>query len=68
MSKEARTIWARGLTSSDRGSIVEFHDLMEKPHKVRIEDVGYDGTSTVIKFVEIARVPNNLPIQIWDSE
>lgn len=66
MSKETRKVYARGLTVSDIGKVVEYHDIYENAHKVRLTDVGYDGSSTVLKFEEVARVPNNLLVEIFE--
>lgn len=64
---EPRSISARELTRSSIGSVVEYFDIFEQPHKVRITDVKYDGTSsTVISYTDVAVLPNMLEVKVYD--
>ncbi len=66
MSK-ARKIWARGLTSSDKGKVVEYHDAGFASHKVRIDEVSYEDGKTLITFSTVVRLPNNLEITLLEK-
>jgi len=66
MSKP-RKIMARGLTASDRGKVIEYRDVSFKPHKVRVDSVGYEEGKTVITFTTTVRIPNMLEIEVFDK-
>lgn len=61
-----RRIMARGITSNDRGRVIEFYDIFETPHKVKILDVAYKADKTIISYVETACIPNNLEVEVYD--
>lgn len=66
MSK-ARKIYARGLTKSDVGRVIEYTDTGFAQHKVRVDDVTYEQGKTLVSFSTVVRLPNNLEISVIDS-
>lgn len=62
MTKEPRTIAARGLTASNIGSTIEV-----RGQRYVVEDVKYQGDTTLVKITNYIALPNLIDIQIWDK-
>lgn len=61
MAKDSRKITARGLTASNRGATIEYEG-----EKFLVEDVKYQGDSTLVKITNYVVLPNDAVVEIWD--
>lgn len=61
MSKDSRKITARGLTVSNRGATIQYRN-----EKYLVEDVKYQGDSTLVKITNYIVIPNHAEIEVWD--
>jgi len=60
-NKFERTISARGLTVSNRGATIEYEG-----ERFLVEDVKYQGNTTLVKITNYVVIPNDAQISIWD--
>lgn len=61
MAKDSRKIAARGLTVSNRGATIRY-----RGESYMVEDVKYQGNSTLVKITNYIVIPNSAEIEVWD--